>query len=244
MRVLAQVRFPAVLFIHEESRVAPFQAELRSRYPAFRQETGQSVQIALGPGGPAFQSQPAKVWRFSDVDGATSVMLAPDSITLDMKAYESRTDLLERLREVLGALNRHFAPGIAERVGLRYVSRLAGDGYKQIDRMVEPSYLGIASPVLRNHVSHSISEAALQIEEGHLLMRWGVLPANGTFDPFILEPLGEPCWVLDIDVSSAQTQPFECERLTENFGSLAERAYALFRHMVLDDFLVLHGGTL
>lgn len=242
-RVMAQVRFPAVLFIEEKSRVAPFQADLRSRYPVFRQETGQNVQIALNPSGPAIQSMPSPLWRFADVAGEWSIVLAPDSVTLDTRAYESRGDLLGRLQDVLGAVERHFQPGIAERVGLRYLTRVTGLGYEQLDSMVSEGLLGLAVPDLRSHVAHAISEAAMKVEEGQLLMRWGILPANGTFDPLVLEPLEQPSWILDIDVANTATRTFEGAALITTFDTLAQRAYAMFRHMVTKDFLVLHGGT-
>jgi uncharacterized protein (TIGR04255 family) len=240
---MAQVRFPAILFIEDKSRVAPFQADLRSRYPAFRQETGQNVQIALNPSGPAIQSLPSPLWRFADVASQWNLVLAPDSVTLDTRAYESRTDLLTRLRDVLEAVERHFQPGIAERVGLRYVSRVTGAAYEQLDAVVSEGLLGIAKPNLRNHVMHAISEAAMKVEEGQLLTRWGILPPHGTFDPLVLEPLDLPSWILDIDVANTVTRTFDGAALITNFDALAQRAYAMFRFMVKEDFLVLHGGT-
>lgn len=243
-RVLAQVRYPSVLYIGEKSRLAPFQADVRARYPIFREDSGQNFKVEMSPSGPAIETERSTLWRFGSVDGVWLITLTPEAVTLETRAYESRTEFVDRLAHVLACVETHFAPGIAERISMRYVTRVTDEGYDRIDEMVEPGLLGLAIPEFRCHVTHAISEAAIEIEEGALSLRWGVLPPNGTFDPFVLEPIDKPSWVIDIDVSITGFTDFKASALADHFYALAKRAYAIFRHMVTDAFLALYGGRL
>ncbi|ATI80569.1 hypothetical protein A6768_11585 [Sphingobium yanoikuyae] len=241
-RVLAQVRYPSILYIGEKSRLAPFQADVRAQYPIFREDSGQNFKVEMSPGGPAIETERSTLWRFGSVDGVWLITLTPEAVTLETRAYESRAEFVQRLAHVLACVETHFAPGIAERISMRYVTRVTDEGYDRIDDMVEPGLLGLAIPEFRRHVTHAISEAAIEIEEGALFLRWGVLPPNGTFDPFVLEPIGKPSWVIDIDVSITGFTDFKAGALADHFYALAKRAYAIFRHMVTDAFLALYGG--
>lgn len=241
-RVLAQVRYPSILYIGEKSRLAPFQAEVRAQYPIFREDSGQNFKVEMSPGGPAIETERSTLWRFGSVDGVWLITLTPEAVTLETRAYESRAEFVQRLAHVLACVETHFAPGIAERISMRYVTRVTDEGYDRIDDMVEPGLLGLAVPEFRRHVTHAISEAAIEIEEGALFLRWGVLPPNGTFDPFVLEPIDKPSWVIDIDVSITGFTSFKAGALADHFYALAKRAYAIFRHMVTGAFLALYGG--
>jgi uncharacterized protein (TIGR04255 family) len=97
---------------------------------------------------------------------------------------------------------------------------------------VRDSLIGVAQPELRDHVSQAISEANMTVEEGALLLRWGILPANATFDPGLLPAVPTTSWILDIDVSSASHKPFSGEGLQIAFQALADRAYSAFRYAI------------
>ncbi|PSJ36285.1 TIGR04255 family protein [Allosphingosinicella deserti] len=241
-RVLAQVKFPYVLFIEDKAHVAPFQADLRAEYPVFRQDEGRAFHIEMAPNGPNVQANAVTVWRFTDVSGGWTVTLSPDAVTLETRQYDQRSDFIARFSRVLDAVERHFEPGVGERLGIRYVTRVVGDGYERLHEIVQPNLMGVAIPPLREYVTHAISEASMSAEDSAVIARWGMLPPQGTFDPVVLEPVGEPSWVLDIDVSTAGYHPFDAQDMADRFNMLAERAYSVFRYMVTDEFLTLYGG--
>lgn len=241
-RVLAQARFPRLLFVEDKSKVAPFQAELRAEYPFFSEDKGQNLKVEFGQPGPTIQTEATTLWRFASVDRDRMITLTPEAVTLEAKTYGSRRDFLGRLGQVLSAVQRHFEPGVADRIAMRYVTRVTAEGYDHIDLMIRPGLLGVAIPELRANVTHAVSEAAITVEEGALMLRWGVLPPGGTIDPSVLEPIDAPSWIIDIDVSTAQVVNFDADDLATGFDALAQRAYAVFRYMVTDDFLKLHGG--
>ncbi len=224
--------------------MAPFQADLRAEYPVFRQDAGQNLRIEMAPTGPNVLTNAVIAWRFADMGGDWTVTLAPEAITLETRQYNQRSDFIERFERVLQAVERHFAPGVGERLGMRYVSRVMGEDYERLDEIVRPSLMGVAIPPLRDHVTHAISEASMTAEDGAVMARWGMLPPHGTFDPLVLEPIDGPSWVLDIDVSTAGYHPFEAKGMSGQFNTLAQRAYSVFRYMVTDEFLTLYGGRL
>ncbi len=236
-RVLAQVRFSSVLKIDSKEGVAPLQEELRSHYPLLEQVLSQQLHIDMTPGGGGIRPITNNVWRFSDAEHGFVLSLTSDTLTLEARYYPGRAAFLDRWADALVRVERVFAPGLALRTGARYLNRLTGDSLDRLPEWVRPSLIGVAQPDLREHVNQAISEANLRVEEGDLMLRWGILPANATIDPGLLEPTAEWSWILDVDVSSGQQKPFDAKALTEEYSRLMERAYAVFRWVVTEDGL-------
>ena len=236
-RVLAQVRFSSVLKIDSKEGVAPLQEELRANYPLLEQLVAHQFQIDITPGGSGFKPVAANVWRFSDAERGLVLSLTSDALTLEARDYPGRATFLERWADVLTRVERVFAPGLALRTGARYLNRLTDESLERLPDWVRPNLIGVAQPELREHVTQAISEANLKVEEGDLLLRWGVIPANATIDQALLEPSPTGSWILDIDVSSNQQKRFDAVELAADYGRLMERAYAVFRWVVTDEGL-------
>lgn len=241
VRVIVQVRFPSILSIEKRDFVAPFQEDIRGSYPVLRAE--QTRGFVLGPDGPA-QMPPSVTWRFGSTDDRWRVSLASDFVAIETTNYESRGNLLERLAEVVGALERRIAPQTVDRLGVRYIDRLTGDSLAGIDRLVRPEMLGVAATDVGPSALVSISEALFDIpnQATRMRTRWGLLPAGGTFDPAAIDPLDEPSWVLDLDTFSEDPRPFVTDGIVSQARFCAERAYALFRWAVTEEFLRRYGG--
>lgn len=236
-RVLAQVRFSSVLKIDNKEAVAPFQEKLRANYPLLEQLVAHQLQIDMTPGGGGVKPIASNVWRFSNAERGLVLALTSDALTLEARDYPGRAAFLERWADALSLVEAVFAPGLALRTGARYLNRLTGESLDRLPDWVRPNLIGVAQPDLREHVTQAISEANLKVEEGDLLLRWGVIPANATIDPGLLGPSSSRSWILDIDVSSGQQKPFDAADLTAEYGRLMERAYAMFRWVVTDDGL-------
>jgi uncharacterized protein (TIGR04255 family) len=243
VRVLAEVRFPGILKIENKDVVASFQEEIRRDYPLFEQQPMQRVELQLGPGGPTVKQVPGTNWRFQDAKKNWRLSLTTDALSLEVETYTSRDDFLTRWTKAIAAVVRVFEPGIALRIGMRYIDRVTDQPLEAIDELVHTDILGFARPPLRDHVHHAMSEATLSIEQGEMLLRWGILPANTTIDPNVLPPIPHRSWILDIDVSSSEQRGFDSNQLAISFRSLAERAYSVFRYMTTDKFLKTYGGT-
>lgn len=243
VRVIAQVRFPPILSIAERSFVGHFQEAIREKYPILQPE--QTQGLIFGPQG-LIQTEPQVIWRFADADGNWRVSLASDFISLETVAYSSRSDFLERLENVLLAVDKHIKPQIVERFGLRYINRLVSQEMKDISKLVRPEIAGILATELGENVHQTINESLFNLPEGQeqIIARWGLLPANATIDPAAVEPVTEPSWVLDLDMSLSTQRPFSVEGLVSEGQRFAERIYTVFRWVVNDDFLQQFGGEL
>ncbi|MFO5473256.1 MAG: TIGR04255 family protein, partial [Dolichospermum sp.] len=90
----------------------------------------------------------------------------------------------------------------------------------------------------------SINESLFSLPGGEdqIIARWGLIPPNGTFDPDAIEPVDEPSWILDLDMSLSKQRDFDVEELLNEAQRFAERIYTFFRWAVTDEFLQHFGG--
>jgi uncharacterized protein (TIGR04255 family) len=243
VRVVAQIRFPPILAIGTPDRVADFQEAIRDAYPILREERVAQLMFPAPGGVPSVGG--ALIWRFHDQEPRWRwrASLAVDYLALETRDYASRKDFLSRLRVVVSALEKSFNPREAQRAGVRYIDRLAGDGYDRVTDFFRPAVLGITQTELRPAAKQIVMQAVLDTEEGQILARWGQLPANVTVEPDI-DTVDTPSWVLDLDMFTPSPQQFETEELLAKAERFAERIYSVFRWMVNDDFLRFHGGQI
>ncbi|GJD96981.1 TIGR04255 family protein [Methylobacterium iners] len=249
VQVVAQVRFAPILAIGRPDKVVDFQEAIRSTYPNLTDE--RMPHFSVGANGvPSFAE--SVIWRFNGGSKSPKwrVSLGVDFVALETGAYVSRQDFLGRFELVLNSLQRVFAPGEIQRLGLRYVDRIVEDGLKNIHRLIKPNVLGISMPEeetsssLYSAIQHLLTEAHLLAEEGLMQARWGHLSPNVTYDETALPALDKSSWVLDLDLFTTTPQPFESADLLQLTTRFAERNYSVFRDMVTEDFLRFYGGNL
>lgn len=245
VRVIAQVRFPPILSIEKKDFVGSFQEAIREKYPILQPE--QTQGFALSPQG-VVPIAPQVTWRFVDTINSWNwrVSLAPNFVALETNSYLSRSDFLERLENILFALNESFEPPIIERFGLRYIDRVVGQNFQDISSLVKPEIAGMMNADFREYIHQSINESLFIIPDGgkQIVARWGTMPGGTTFDPESIEAVAEASWVLDIDMSISRNRQFCVEQLMSEAQHFAERIYTFFRWAVKDDFLRRYGGKL
>ena len=186
-------------------------------------ELEQTRGIVFGPDGPE-RLLPNVTWRFTSADEQWRVSLATDFVAIETTAYKSRSDLLGRLEEVVRTLESHIAPQTVDRLGVRYIDRMTGASIDSIDKLVRPEMLGVAGTAA-GKLAMSISEALFDIpdQSAQMRARWGLLPDGGTFDPAAIEPINERSWILDLDVFSEGSRPFERDSRPTFRGSFLRR---------------------
>ncbi len=237
--VVSQVRFLSPeLSIENPAEVAPLQAAVREQYPRLEEERVQPFPAGRATGAPA------TIWRFVDDTGSWRAAVARKFVALDTSAYDRRRHFLERLHGLLRAVEETIGPRDVERVGLRYIDRLEASALEQISGFIRPELLGLLAGPLGGRVTRGLAEAELSVEgdDWRLRARWGVLPANATIDPALVDPLDRPSWILDIDAFHTGRQPFAAEGLARVSEKLAGMAYRFFRWVVTDRFLEYCGG--
>jgi uncharacterized protein (TIGR04255 family) len=242
-RVIAAVRFPVLIRVEEDkSALSRFQSAIRHDFPILQEMQSQLVQIQVGPSAPIALPTVTRIWQFSDAPGAWKVTLARDALSIETISYESRANLLARWGHVIEALKEAFDPDIVLRIGTRYVDRIVGDQFKSFESLIKPELLGSAIAKLKRHLKYSLSETSLVVEEGDLLLRYGVLAPNMSPDPSAISPVLHDSFLLDIDVWSNEQRHFETGSLLTAFHQLSERAYSVFRFSVTDEFLKVYEG--
>ncbi len=247
VRVIAQARYAPILAIRNPDETARFQELIRGSYPFLQEERAHHIVIApLGT--PSTREE--MIWRFSDREKNPlwRVSLSVDFVALETSAYTSCDDFLSRFEHIVEALENSFKPAECQRLGIRYIDRLVGEGAERVGQLICPKILGIAledgePPVsLAEAVLHLMTEAAFAAEEGQINARWGSLPGNATYDPSSLEAIAQPSWVLDLDMFTTSALGFEPGPLARISRSFSERIYFVFREIVTDEFLRFYGG--
>jgi uncharacterized protein (TIGR04255 family) len=243
VRVLAQVRFASVLKIASTDGVVPFQEAVRSEYPLLQQTAAQQFQLDFASGAPNLRPVQSTLWRFSDAAGDWILSLSSETVSLETHRYSLRGDFLERWLTALTHVERIFAPVLTLRLGMRYLNRIQGESLVALSKWVQANLVGVAEPTLLEHIAQAMSEANMKIEEGTMLLRWGVMPPSMTYDPALLEPVQDTSWILDIDVFSAEQKPFAAAALATDSLALAQRAYTVFRYAITEPGLDHFGAS-
>ena len=159
--VLAQVRFIEELKIHDKLVVAQFQDRVRAQYPELSHGQDVVLQVQLDH----TRQEATPIWRFLDADSLWRLTLAPTFISLETRAYRSSCDFVSRLAFVISALSETIDSLQVNRIGIRYVDRLAGEIIDEIDRYVRPEILGIYTRFEKDQVA-KIARKAPSFMEG------------------------------------------------------------------------------
>jgi uncharacterized protein (TIGR04255 family) len=243
-RVIAQVRFQAILALNTADGVAGFQEKIRSTYPAFRRELVPDITIS--PSGEP-HATPQNVWRFSDARENWVVGVGIGFVALETRAYQSRSHFLERLNFVFHTAQETLEPILVDRIGLRYVNRLTGRSFERRRELLRSEMLGIAVGSMAERIQLNLTEINLKLpgQAGdRMLLRYGLLPLRTTYDPGNVPPLDVLSWVLDFDTYRESRAEFNATEMSDVGASLSDKAYRMFRWVVRDEFLTEHGGEL
>jgi len=239
--VIVAARFPDVPSVVLDEFVGPFREALKGIYPICRRD--ESVGLMLGPQGA--RALPASVdWRFVDELDHWRVTLGTTFVALDTPSYTSRDDLLARFAAVMDAVARCVAPARIDRLGVRYVDQVRGEGLlARIGQLVRPEMLGLLGSELADDVTVGFTDHTLSAGEGRTVRaRSGALPAGSTIDPISIPPLGERSWLLDVDASQTAPLTLDNAAIVAEVGRLAELAHRFFRWAVSEEFLRTFGG--
>ena len=228
--MLGQIRFPPVLRIADLGSLGGFQDSIRAEFPSFRQE--QQLSFMFGPNGPeAAAAQNA--YRFATADGAWSVLLNPEAVTLEADVavqYTSYDEFIQRFAFVWASVLDHFQPGQVLRQGLRYVDHLEGERPAlEWAEHINSELIGPLAGSLGDGIVQSISEHRFIRGDGVLVFKHGILP---------LGPTANPGYLLDFDYFIEQADPdVSVGAVKDRFDRYHEFLYRFFRWCVTDTAL-------
>ena len=241
VRVLCQIRFAPVLAINEESRIAPIQDALRQRYPDFRREETQLVEV-----GPELKREMGVIWRLSEADGSARISITKDFMTVETTTYTRREHFLARVEEAVQALEESdLKPGFVSRIGVRYLDQVVGqDEVTIVSGLIKPEVQGMLALMTEGaaNLVHNVQESLMSHSDTVVKARSIYLPGNQTIDPSILEPVNEVSWILDLDAFTTQRQDFSTPEIVKTAADLAEKCHRVFHWCVNPGFLNHFGG--
>jgi len=243
VNVLAQIRYPKVPLFSTEEGAGAVHERLGERYPIVRQ--GPAIALAITPSGVVQQVSQSPLWRLQDRNGAWTVTLSDEFISVETRAYISREDFCSRLDEAVGAISDIGEPVIYDRVGVRYINQLTAEAADRIRELVRPEVHGALSVPLPEHaeLTLTLTEALFRSVNHHQLRaRWGSLPENVAVDPAV-PPVATRSWILDLDSFTEASGDFSPIVLGELARNLADQAYRFFRWAVTPAFDELFGGA-
>ncbi|HUY07834.1 MAG TPA: TIGR04255 family protein [Candidatus Dormibacteraeota bacterium] len=245
--VVAQVRFNPIMSIASESGfIGPFQEALRQDYPLLRSTLEAGLIVA--PDGKPLPQPGQKVWRFEQKEGPWQVTLTSEFVALSTRTYTNRDDFVRRVGLVLEALATTFRPAQAERLGVRYVSRVVEPSFlEDLPELVRPEILGVAGiPAEPNGIrlEHTLTDSLFRMEDDvGVRARWGVLPPRATYD-VTLSPSESRSFLLDLDIFSDVARGFSPLALRDMTARYSTLQYHLFRWAVTAEFLRAYGGDI
>lgn len=238
VRVIAQLRYPQLASMADDSVAHAFAKDVSGEYPLFEEAREVSLVIAGASISPQEQMT-SQLWRLQTADGNWLVTLGRSSLSLEALAYAGRRDFCDRLIRLADAFIRKAAPPRFDRLGIRYINRVTdAETIADLSKLVRPEMMGTAALSLPNDVTvhHSLLEAQFDRGAHTMLVRCGVLPAGTTID-LAIPATNLPSWILDIDSAVTGSDVVAADRIGDLAADLADRAYRFFRYAVNRDFL-------
>jgi uncharacterized protein (TIGR04255 family) len=229
--VIGQVRFPLLFRFNEKPFLAPFQEAIQPEYPRVAQEH----QVAVKFSGKGVEPAGETLWRFSDRDGAWSVVLGEGALTLESRRYTSIDDFTTRFEKLLSAAGKHLGVEERTRLGLRFINEMRSPGATKLSdwaELLNPKFVGYAgaAELLDGTIEHAFSEIQSKRADGTLVIRHGLLTGT-TVEPRAGERQIEqgPFYLLDLDYFDGAEVELDVAATLERMRAYNESIYQFFR---------------
>jgi len=239
--VLSQIRFPAVLKMHEY--IETIQDALRGQgFPRFEEEQVQQVTF----GGPGPKVELGKRWAFSSRDKTEAVILAPAFVVYETSKYDVFETFTKRLSPVLDLIREQTKTEFAEGLGLRYLDLIRPTEEQTASDFLRERVRGLSQEDLgAKHSRHQFITQATT-EHGELNIRCfentgpeflppDLVSTHLEFQVDLDELAGETYRILDIDHLTKTEVDFTSEVLIEKLWDLHEYSSKAFCASVTKD---------
>ena len=120
-----------------------------------------------------------QAYRIATTDGTWGLLLNPDSVAVETRAYAEWSDFRRVLELLTRAVADVFDPANERRLGLRYIDQISlPEGYADWSKLVHETLLGVSNdPRFTGAVLASDQRVMLQLDEdARCVLRHGLLP--------------------------------------------------------------------
>lgn len=224
--VAAQISFEEVGREITHAQARAFQRAMGDVWTQLQSAPLMSATIT--PAGPVTEPN-RQAYRLATADNAWGLLLNPDSVAVETRAYSRWSDfkaVLDTLMEAVGAV---FDPATERRLGLRYIDQVTlPEGYEDWSKLVHESLLGLtADSRFEGAVLGSDQRVMLQLEgDARCVLRHGLLP--------VPDGDGVGQYLLDFDVFR-ENRAFSVEAAIEGAELLHHFVGRLFMACITDD---------
>lgn len=233
--VVCQLRFEAQPQVADAALALAVQASLGDeRYPRLEQVQAQTLNVVIGPGAvpPSMQPPAATGWRLQSPDVQWGVSLMPDHVALETTAYTVWEEFRDRMSALLEATAEHVAPGIEQRLGLRYIDRIS-----EVNARTPRDWVPFIAAELLGLVRHEALGQTVTGARQQLLLDLGAgFSCAFTHGP-LPEPGGGMSYLLDYDLSREGGRAFDAESVGTALEILHVDALKLFQASVTADLI-------
>lgn len=228
-RALAVVRFaPVVKLTVDTSVIAELQDRFRTDFPLFERKSEGGVQIELQANGEVSQSAfEEQSLVFTTADRQAKAVVSSNFLALDVTqhGYSSWPWFIDTMRTLLRHLVDLAEPALVQRLGVRYLNTGPAEGEADPRNFCTRDLISVSGV-------EGLRAADLlwqfNVSEGHLVLRNGVMPPNSSYDPSFFAGRDASAWYLDIDVFSADQEPFDVDKMSESLFAQAKRLHAIY----------------
>lgn len=172
--VVAEVRFPPLFALDEASGVAALQSAIRDDFPVAEAKVIERPTGAIGSLG---RRMPATGWRFSDRDQQWTVVLTPQALALECRAYRRYEEFRERVAALFMTAALVIPLPDRTRLGIRYVDEIRHPQARSVTdwrRLLRPELLGMAAgDLIGSSVVTTAQQVNLVLPEGKMAIRHG-----------------------------------------------------------------------
>jgi uncharacterized protein (TIGR04255 family) len=219
--VVCQVRFPLILGL-DERPPSDFQKMISDSYPISRKNTATNYEIEIGSGqGP--RAVLSHFWGFQDKDSIWTVSIGSNFLSLETKKYQNFNSFLERFSGVFGIAQQLYGMKIRERLGLRYVDRIAKSRCTELSDDWSKSIPKETIPLRSLQASN---EAMLSNFETRFFFDDKVLAIRSAFKDQSVPGSGESELMLDFDCYTEMKSDLQdLGNLLREFRDLSYRAF-------------------
>ncbi len=194
------------------------------------------VEATMTPGG-AVNHPNRSAYRLATADGAWSVLLNPDRVTLETTSYDGWATFSARFALLAASVAEVFDPGTEQRLGLRYIDQIQlPAGWEVWQGLVPDTLLGVSiDDRFDGGILGSDQRLLLQLDgDIRCVFRHGLLTDAAT------NQVGA-AYLLDYDVYR-ENRPYSPDGLAEGAEMLHSYVGRLFRASISDDlYEVLKG---
>ena len=184
---LVQVRFNPILKLADYLPSIQ-EAFRRAGFPDFQTQTGFVIKVTMENGQAKPEPQSQQRYLFGDIAKRHSFLLESASLTLQSTDYGHFELFSKRFEEALERVNEAVGLAFIERVGLRYLDRIAPlQKGESLQAYIAKEALGL-SDLLGGDRAHSYCETLTQLGGVKLLVRVFTHTASLGFPPDIAPP--------------------------------------------------------